>query len=154
MWSNDISIRRYTLNARIEDLENRKSFRDSINNRCLVISDGFFEWKEITFNGKKKKIRHLITLEDGSLFAFAGLYSIRRNNSGDLRTASYTIITTEANEVVSEIAHKKKRMPVILRSSDEKYWLSGADHRGFAFPYSYDLKSIPLESIPSENKLF
>jgi len=153
-WSNDINIRRYTLNARIEDLENIKSFKDSINNRCLVISDGFFEWKEIIYNGKKKKIRHLITLEDGSLFAFAGLYTVRRNNSGEFHNGSYTIITTEANEVVREIAHKKMRMPVILRPSDENYWLSGVDHRGFAFPYSCDLRSITLECIPAENKLF
>ncbi|MDD2424498.1 MAG: SOS response-associated peptidase [Bacteroidales bacterium] len=153
-WSNDLSIRKYTLNARIEDVTVKKSFSGSVKNRCLVLADGFYEWKEMVVDGKKRKIKHLITLSDKSLFAFAGLYSLRKgiNDLKDSRT--YTILTTEANETVSKIAEKKRRMPVILKQEDEESWLSGTDHREFSFPYSRELVSLQLVRTERDFTLF
>ena len=49
------------------------------------------------------------------------------------------MITTQANEIMSEIHNTKQRMPVILKSDDEQNWLQGKDYTDFKFPYSNDL---------------
>ena len=38
---------------------------------------------------------------------------------------TYTIITTEANELMSEIHNSQKRMPFILIKENEFEWLNG-----------------------------
>lgn len=135
------SIQRYTLNARIETLEQRRSYKSVINNRCLIIADGFYEWKERVSNGKKKKERYLITMEDNSLFAFAGLYSSWTVDNGTISKNSFTILTTQANDVVAAI-HSKNRMPVILGRDDEIRWLEGMHYKMVRYPYSVRLKAM------------
>ena len=44
-WAKDDEIKKFTINARIETIKEKPSFRNSVNKRCLVISDGFYEWK-------------------------------------------------------------------------------------------------------------
>jgi putative SOS response-associated peptidase YedK len=136
-WSEDKSIRNYTLNARIESLSEKKSFKDVIQNRCLIIADGFYEWQWRTKSGSKKE-KYLITLPNKELFAFAGIYSEWTNYNNE-KINSYSIITTQANELMSKIHNTKQRMPVILKSKDEQSWLQGEDYNAFAYPYSCDL---------------
>lgn len=57
---------------------------------------------------------------------------------------SYSIITTEANELMSEIHNNKKRMPVVLRKEDRNAWLQGIDLGSFAFPYEVELEARPV----------
>lgn len=123
-WAKEDSIKKYTLNAKIETLKEKPSFKNSINNRCLVISDGFFEWQWLDEKGKQKK-RYLVTLPNKELFAFAGLWSEWTDKQSNEKIYSYTIITTEANELMSKIHNSKKRMPVILALENEKDWLNG-----------------------------
>jgi putative SOS response-associated peptidase YedK len=80
----------------------------------LVLADAFYEWKR----GGKDKQPHLIRLKDGGPFAFAGLWSTWQSPEGEL--ASYTIMTTEPNELMAEIHN---RMPVILGEDDHDRWL-------------------------------
>src|ERR1019366_165879 len=54
-WSKDEGIRAYTLNARIETIKKKQSFKGVIQNRCLVISDGFYEWQWLDAKGTKKQ---------------------------------------------------------------------------------------------------
>src|SRR5690606_32848026 len=54
-WAKDNSIRKNTLNARCETLSEKASFRSSMNNRCLVLSDGFYEWEWLDPKGKQKQ---------------------------------------------------------------------------------------------------
>ncbi|PKP00491.1 MAG: SOS response-associated peptidase [Bacteroidetes bacterium HGW-Bacteroidetes-8] len=145
----DESIQRYTLNARIETLEQRRSYKSVINNRCLIIADGFYEWKERIFNGKEYKDRYLITMEDNGLFAFAGLYSGWKRDNGATFHNSFTILTTQANQVVAAI-HSKKRMPVILSREDELRWLGGMPYKMVGHPYSVLLKAT--QSIDDKPK--
>lgn len=123
-WAKDNSIRKNTLNARIETIHEKPSFRSNIKNRCLILADGFFEWQWLDDEGKKKQ-KYLITLPDNNAFAFAGLWSewIDKNSGEIVKT--YTILTTEANEFMSKIHNSKKRMPVILQQENEKEWLNG-----------------------------
>ena len=52
-WADDTSFRHYTLNARIETLDEKPSFKDVIQNRCLIIADGFYEWQWLTKSGSR-----------------------------------------------------------------------------------------------------
>ena len=132
-WAKDDSIKQYTLNARIETLTEKPSFRDSVKNRCLVIVDGFYEWQWLDPKGIKKQ-KYLITLPGEELFSFAGLWSQWVNKETGEIVKSYTIVTTEANELMSEIHNSKKRMPVILSKENEREWLNGQALLDFAHP--------------------
>lgn len=117
-WSKDPSIGQKTINARAETLPERASFRGPLKSRrCLVVTDGFYEWK--TVGGKKKPIR--FSLKGGEPFAFAGLWDVwKKPEGGELR--SFTIVTTEANALIRPV---HDRMPAILSPEEEDQWLAG-----------------------------
>lgn len=123
-WANNRDIRKNTLNARIETLSEKPSFRSSITKRCLIPADGFYEWQWLDAQGKQKQ-KYDITLPNGELFAFAGLWSEWIDTTSGEIVHSCTIITTQANELMSEIHNTKKRMPVILQPNFENDWLQG-----------------------------
>jgi putative SOS response-associated peptidase YedK len=122
-WSQDNEIKKFTLNARIETLAEKPSFKDSVNNRCLILSDGFFEWQWRDSKGKEKR-KYLIQVPQKELFAFAGIWSEWTNPETGNVVKSYSIITTEANELMSEIHNSKKRMPIIVPKEREFDWLN------------------------------
>ena len=99
------------INARLETVADKPTFKGLVNTqRCLIIADGFYEWKK---EGAKKYPVY-ITLDNGEPFAFAGLWD-------NASPASCTIITKEANDFIKPIHH---RMPVILTPETEKLWLA------------------------------
>ena len=125
-WAKDDSIKKNTLNARIESILEKQSFRDVANNRCLVLADSFYEWQWLDEKGKQKQ-KYELMLPNKETFAFAGLYSERQDKStGELRN-TYTILTTEANELMSKIHNIKNRMPVIVATDNEQNWLHGQE---------------------------
>lgn len=104
------------INARAETLLQRPLFRNLVpGRRCLLPADGFYEWQD---TGAKHKQPYYIRLRDGSLFAFAGLYSEGSADGGV--PASCVLITTVPNELMVPI---HDRMPAILRPEDEAAWL-------------------------------
>jgi putative SOS response-associated peptidase YedK len=116
-WAKDPKIGLKCMNARAETVATLPSFRDSFRKRrCLVLSDGFFEWERI---GTKKLPRRIV-LKDRALFAMAGLWDIWRRPDGK-EISSMAIVTTEPNELVRKIHN---RMPVILKQENENLWLS------------------------------
>ena len=125
-WAKDDSIRKNTLNARSETIHEKPSFRQVVNNRCLVLSDGFFEWQWLDEKGKKKQ-KYEITLPSNELFAFAGLWSEWVDKTTGELINSYAILTTEANETMSRIHNSKKRMPMILSRDNERRWINGGE---------------------------
>ena len=113
-WADDPSIGNRMINARSETVAEKPSFRKAFKDRrCLVLSDGFYEWRR-TPDGKQP---YYIHMKDRSPFAFAGLWESWRD-AQEIR--SCTIITTEANELVGDIHN---RMPVILAPEDYSLWL-------------------------------
>jgi putative SOS response-associated peptidase YedK len=115
-WAKDPSIGFKMINARAETISEKPSFRTPLRSqRCLIPSDGFFEWKQ---NGRK--IPYRIFVKDNPIFAFAGLWDKWKSPDGDI-IHSFTIITTAANDFMRSI---HERMPVILNKEDEKRWLS------------------------------
>lgn len=139
-WAKDDTIKKMTLNAKIETISEKPAFRNSTENRCLVLANGYYEWKWLDEKGKEKQ-KYLITPTDQEIFAFAGIYSSWTNPETQKLVNSYTIITTEANELMSEIHNNKKRMPVILKKEDRGTWLSGENIETFRFPYEVELNA-------------
>ncbi|MFP4691708.1 MAG: SOS response-associated peptidase [Bacteroidales bacterium] len=130
-WAKDEGIRQYTLNAKIETLHKKPSFRQAVKNRCLVIADGFYEWQWLDPKGRQKQ-KFLVKLPGDALFAFAGIWSEWAHPATGEVIHSYSIVTTEANELMSRIHNSKKRMPVILTETNEKDWLEGREVADFA----------------------
>lgn len=123
-WAADDSIKKYTLNARMETIHQKPAFRQAVNNRCLILADAFFEWQWLDDKGKQKQ-KYTLTLPGNTLFAFAGLWSEWTDKQTGEIIKTYTILTTQANELMSRIHNSKKRMPVILSPDMERDWLNG-----------------------------
>lgn len=114
-------IRFRTLNARAETIFDKPAFRLSIKEkRCLVLVDGFYEWREV----RKNKYPYYIKLFGDEAFALAGIWdSWIHNQTGQVKN-TFSIITTRANPLMEMIHNTRKRMPVILKPGDEKTWLN------------------------------
>ncbi len=115
-WAKNPNIGFKMINARAETVATTASYRMPFKKqRCLVPANGFYEWKKI---GKTKE-PHYIKRNDNKLFSMAGLFDIWKDAEGH-ETWSYTIITTEPNDLMKPIHN---RMPVILHAKDEETWL-------------------------------
>jgi putative SOS response-associated peptidase YedK len=115
-WAKDPKIGYKMINARAETLAEKPAFRAALRRRrCLVVADGFFEWKK---DGKTKTPMY-IQMAGGRPFAFAGLWEVWQPPDGSLRKTC-TIITTESNALVAPIHN---RMPAILAPEDYDRWL-------------------------------
>jgi putative SOS response-associated peptidase YedK len=142
-WAKDEEIQKYTLNAKIETVTEKPSFKNSVDKRCLIIANGYYEWQWLDPKGKVKQ-KYELCLPNEELFAFAGLYSHWVDkNTGEIRN-TYTILTTEASSLLAEIHNHKKRMPVVLKREDESKWLNHEPIAHFAFPYSADVMALKL----------
>ncbi|GGD35197.1 SOS response-associated peptidase [Flavobacterium orientale] len=138
-WSKDIDFRKNTLNARIETIEEKPSFRNSTSNRCLVIASAFFEWHWNDEKGKSKD-KYRVSSSESELFAFAGIYETWLNSATGTNYNSFSIVTTAANKQMEYIHNHKKRMPIMLKQRDEMAWLDGRTNvQDFAFPYSVEM---------------
>lgn len=116
------------LNAMIETIDEKPSFRDSAKHkRCLIPFTTFYEWQWSDLTKKNcLKQKYEIGLSN-ELFSFAGLWSEWTNKENGEIVETYTIITTEANPLMAKIHNTKKRMPFILKPEQEKDWLNGLD---------------------------
>jgi putative SOS response-associated peptidase YedK len=115
-WSSDPAIGNRLINARAETVAEKPSFRAAFRQRrCLVLADGFYEWQKAV---KHKQPYHIRMKDDGP-FAFAGLWE-RWQEPGGEPIESFTILTTEANELMKPL---HDRMPVILAPWDYDRWI-------------------------------
>jgi len=115
-WAKDPTIGNRMINARAETLTEKRSFKRLLpRKRCLVLADGFYEWRK----ARHGKIPMRYVLKDRELFSFAGLWDIWKQPYGE-ELRSFTIITTDANDLLKPV---HDRMPVILLKEDEDKWL-------------------------------
>jgi putative SOS response-associated peptidase YedK len=114
------AIRFKTFNARAESIGVKSSFSSSFRSkRCIIPVKGFFEWQHLG----KKKIPWYIYHSENEIISLAGLYDEWiESNTGEL-LSTFSIITTDANELMSEIHNTARRMPVILDKSGEFKWI-------------------------------
>ena len=116
-WAKDMAAGYKMINARAETLAEKPSFRKAFREqRCLIIADGFYEWRKV---GKEKRPVRIV-LKSRELFAFAGLWSPWTNPETKEKTVSCAIVTCEANSLVKQV---HDRMPVILGRDQEDAWL-------------------------------
>jgi len=170
-WAKDPSIATGTINAKSETAAEKPAFRDPLKfRRCLIPADGFYEWKKV---GTSKQ-PFCFEVNEGELFAFAGLWDGWKNPDGQwIRTCS--ILTTTPNAVTSTV---HDRMPVILDPDSYDLWLDPGTQNVAAIsemmkPYNarlmrcYPLSSSvnhvgnddeecsrPVEIVVAQNRLF
>ena len=115
-WAKDAKRAAQQINARAESLASRSAFKGAFaKRRCVVPADGFFEW----VGGKGARQPIWFHRADGGLILFAGLYESWQPQPDEWQR-TFSIITTEANEVVEPI---HDRMPVILADEQVDEWL-------------------------------
>ena len=128
------------INARAETLEEKPSFSESFRlRRCLILADGFFEWKR---TGREKRPFYF-QLDDEMPFAFAGIWDTW-SNRGDVVT-SCAIITTAANELVGEL---HDRMPAILPDEFHEAWLYTRTDRTVLTEMLKPFPSLMMKTYP------
>jgi putative SOS response-associated peptidase YedK len=121
-WSKDSKIAYSTINAKAETITTSPAFREAIKRRrCLVPADWFYEWKKMD---AKTKQPYAIALNDGSLFALAGLWDTWKDKATGQAINTYTLITTDPNQLMEPLHNL---MPVILQRRDYDRWLAPGD---------------------------
>jgi len=115
-WADDPKVGNRMINARSETVGEKPAFRSALaKRRCLIVADGFYEWKR---QGEHKQPFH-IRFRDGRPFALAGLWE--RWSRGVEPIESCTVLTTAPNELMRDI---HDRMPVIVAPDDQGLWLA------------------------------
>ena len=121
-WSKDLKIGARMINARSETVATKPAFRAAFKSRrCLVLADGFYEWKK----EGKEKLPFYITRQDDGPFCMAGLWESWQekppdDNTPASRIESCTVLTTSANSMMASL---HDRMPVILPQGQYEFWL-------------------------------
>jgi putative SOS response-associated peptidase YedK len=138
-WAKDAKIGNSLINARADGVADKPSFRSAFKRgRCLVIADGFYEWRK---DGKVKQ-PFFIHMKDDRPFAFAGL--AEHWSKGEKPIDSCTIITTDPNSMMAPI---HDRMPVILPKDAYDVWLDPGfqdKERLLALPLPVNENMLPL----------
>ncbi len=144
-WAKDMSGAAMMINARSETAATKPAFRDPLTSRrCLIPADGFYEWQRA---GKAKQ-PYCFEVNDGGLFAFAGLWDRWKDPTGQW-IKSCSILTTTPNAVTSAV---HDRMPVIIATDDYDQWLDPGMTNvkavsGMLKPYDpRQMRSYPISS--------
>ena len=120
-WGKDLKEGYKMINARAETVAEKPSFQQAFSrHRCLVVADGFYEWK----NEGGKKMPVYVHLKNGKPFGMAGLYNLWTSPEGR-QICTSTIITTEANGIVRPF---HDRMPAITPPDKFDLWLDPSVH--------------------------
>lgn len=115
-WAKDPKIGNKMINARSETVTEKPSYRRlTKQKRCLMVADGFYEWRK----DSEGKTLMRILMRSQAPFAFAGLWDSWRHEGGK-DVQSFTILTTSANPLLKAV---HDRMPVILRDDLIDPWL-------------------------------
>ncbi|GIT74477.1 MAG: hypothetical protein Ct9H300mP29_4710 [Candidatus Neomarinimicrobiota bacterium] len=139
------SIGSKLINARSDTLLQKPSFQNLVpQKRCVIITDGYYEWKKVS----RKSIPYYIHHPSNKLLPMAGLWDMWEDSLGK-KIFSYTVITTTPTPIIKDIHH---RMPVILKSEDINPWIqvhhtSISDAMSLLIPYPDELKFFEVSSL-------
>ena len=121
-WAKDAKMAFNTINAKAETVATSPAYREPWKRRrCLVPADWFYEWRKVDAKAKQP---YAIALKDDGLFAFAGLWDTWKNKASGEELQTYTILTTDPNELLKPIHN---RMPVIVARRDYERWIAPAE---------------------------
>ena len=131
---------RFLFNTRAEGVERSRFWQEAFRERrCIVPADSFFEWAHTAARAKKK---FECTVQDGGLFGMAGLWSPWLNPRTGQWEQTFSILTTEANEVMRAI---HERQPEILAPRDFAEYLAHPSR-----PPLHLLHILPAEEMRAE----
>lgn len=117
-WSKDPAIGTRMINARVETLTEKPSYRSAIKSRhCIIPANGWYEWQQVG----SKKIPHYFSSPKHELLSFAGIYEKWTAPDG-FELWSTTIITTDARDDIADI---HDRMPLLINPNQRDAWLTG-----------------------------
>jgi putative SOS response-associated peptidase YedK len=120
-WVKEVKPGRPLISARSETVYEKPSFKNAIKRRrCLIPTDGFYEWGG---NVPGKKQPYYIHRPDHSLFAFAGIWEHWMGADGS-ELESAAMLTIDPNIVIATI---HDRSPVVIQPKDHKRWLEGTE---------------------------
>jgi putative SOS response-associated peptidase YedK len=138
-WAKDRAVGSKMINARSETITQKPSFQNLVpRNRCLVIADGYYEWKRET-TGKQP---YYIHSPEGKLLLMAGLWD-RWNDPDTGLVHSYTIITKKADRTIASLHH---RMPVIIPHNAADTWIKTAKHSSYSALKLLETATVPLDA--------
>lgn len=120
-WAENTDIRKHTLNARLETIDEKPSFKSITQNRCILPVTGFYEWKWLDSKGKRKE-KYFIKGSE-KISCLAGLHDVWEDPESNKSLHTFTLLTTQANELMSEIHNTKQRMPLLLSANGDSMWL-------------------------------
>ncbi len=150
-WSSDASIGNNLINARSETIVEKPSFKTSFQKqRCLILADGFYEWKK----NEKESYPYYIFLKNKKIFSFAGIWANWKAPDNKI-IQSCTIITGQANTFMKPIHH---RMPIIISQDLREEWLNPQNQnmdklKSFLKPYPDDqMGAYPISNIVNSPK--
>jgi putative SOS response-associated peptidase YedK len=128
-------IRNKTFNARSESIDTKPSFSSSFRSkRCIIPVKGYFEWQHVG----NRKIPWYISHTENEILSIAGIYDDWIDDNTGEKFSTFSIVTTEANDLMANIHNSGKRMPVILDKSSETRWInisiSQADAQSLLLP--------------------
>lgn len=153
-WAKNEELAKKTLNARMEEVNEKPVFRDAVSQRCLILVNAFHEWKYLDAKGKRKD-HYLIKLRNQPIFALGGIYNRWTNPANDEEILTCSIGTTEANPLMAEIHNIKKRMPVCLSKDVQYQWLDDSLIEEFLYPeYNPQLEAENLTNTQEIGSLF
>ena len=147
-WTKDEAaakeLRQMTLNARRETVYDKPSFRDAIvKRRGLLPVNAFVEWRQ---DGKIKQ-PHLVRLRGSELFTLGCIWEEWTNKISGEQQQTFSIVTTDANNLMSYVHNAKQRMPVIIPRDMRQAWLHAED-REIVEPLMRPLEDGLLEAYP------
>ena len=152
-WAKDPKMGNRMINARAETVAEKPSFRTAYRRRrCLILADGFYEWRKEP--GRKAKVPTYIRMINDDPFAFGGLWESWHSPDGS-HILSCTIITTTPNSLLEKIHN---RMPVIIAPDDYDAWLAPEEKQpaeldGFLIPYpANEMRAYPVSTLVNNPK--
>jgi putative SOS response-associated peptidase YedK len=139
-WARDPSIGNRMINARAETVAEKPAFRAAFRHRrCLVLADGFYEWRR----EGSVKTPYYISAADGQPFAIAALWENWNSKDSDESIQSTTLITTAADAFMAALHH---RMPVVLDPATAATWLDGGTEAlAYALGHGPELRAWPVD---------
>lgn len=146
-WAKALKDGARMINARSDGVAEKPAFKKAFGRkRCLILADGFYEWKVLD---KKRKQPYFIGLENRKPFAFAGLWESWHPPDGGDAVHTCSVITTDANEQLSKL---HDRMPVILPPASWELWLDPEEERPDVLlellkPYDGRMTTFPVSTL-------
>ena len=143
-WSNQ------SLNAKSETIFEKPSFKEAImERRCIIPVTGFFEWKHVG----KVKVPYYIHPTEAPFFLLAGVFSHWLDQQHHELHATFSILTTEANELMADIHHTQKRMPLMIHERNINAWIDKDLAKGAIVELMSPCEDTPMAAYPVSKML-